>query len=137
MSFLLDTNVISELRKGPRCDPHVKSWFQSVDDADLFLSVLVIGELRVGIERIRRRDPQGATALENWLTTLVADFGQRILSVDYAVADQWGRMNAAAPLSTIDSLLAATAKIHGLILVTRNVKDVQNTGAQILNPFTA
>ncbi len=135
MSYLLDTNVISELRKGPRCHEHVAAWFAQVPDRDITRSVLVIGEIRCGIERIRTRDPQAAATLETWLTKVVTGFSGRIVSVDREVAEEWGRMNALRPLSTVDSLLAATAKVHGLTLVTRNIADIATTGVDYLNPF--
>ena len=135
MTYLLDTNVLSELRKGRRCHPNVAAWFTEVADAHLFLSVLVIGEIRRGVEVIRRRDTAGATALDQWLTRLVRDHGERILPVDRAVAEQWGRLAATRTGSVVDSLLAATARVHGLTLVTRNVRDVQWTGVSCVNPF--
>ena len=84
MTYLLDTNVLSELRKGPRCNPQVASWFTGVDDQDLGLSVLVIGEIRRGIERLRRRDPRGAVVLERWLARLLRDHADRVFTVDGA-----------------------------------------------------
>jgi toxin FitB len=135
LTYLIDTNVISELRKGPRCNEHVSTWFAQVPDSEIYLSVRVIGEIRRGIERIRTRDPQSAATLETWLTKVVTSHSSRTLSVDRAVAEEWGRMNAARPLSTVDSLLASTAKVHGLTLVTRNIADVATTGVQYLNPF--
>ncbi len=135
MSYLLDTNVISELRKGSRCDRGVADWFSQVSSQEIFLSVVTLGELRKGIENIRRRDDVAAQSLEAWFQELVADHSERILPVDQAVAEQWGRFNVPDPLAVIDSLNAATAKIHGLILVTRNVKDVTSTGVALLNPF--
>ena len=135
MSYLLDTNVISELRKGQRCHPRVTAWFASVPDHTLYLSVLVIGEIRRGIERIRRRDVQTATTLEVWLMQIVTQHRDRILPVTREVAEEWGRMNAIGSFSTIDSLLAATAQVHGLTLVTRNVTDIAGTGVAYLNPF--
>jgi len=135
VTYLLDTNVLSELRKGRRCHPNVAAWFTEVADAHLFLSVLVIGEIRRGVEVIRRRDTARATALDQWLTRLVRDHGERILPVDRAVAEQWGRLAATRTGSVVDSLLAATARVHGLTLVTRNVRDVQWTGVSCVNPF--
>jgi len=135
LSYLIDTNVISELRKGQRCDPNVAQWFTTVADVEIYLSVLVIGELRRGVERIRRRDPTTAASLEIWLKRIVKSFDGRILAVTYEVAEEWGRMNALTPLSTIDSLMAATARVHGFTLVTRNVKDIVNAGVSYLNPF--
>lgn len=135
MTYLLDTNVLSELRKGPRCNPRVASWFAGVDDQDLGLSVLVIGEIRRGIETLRRRDPRRAGALERWLARLLRDHADRVLAIDGRVADEWGRLSAVRPGSIIDVLLAATARVHGLTLVTRNVRDVEWTGVAWLNPF--
>jgi predicted nucleic acid-binding protein len=135
VSYLLDTNVLSELRKGPRGNPHVATWFAPVPDHAIYLSVLVIGEIRRGIERIRSREPRGATMLEDWLTQVITGNHGRILAVDYVVAEEWGRMTASRPFSTVDSLLAATAKVHGLTLVTRNVIDIAATGVAYLNPF--
>lgn len=135
MSYLIDTNVILELRKGPRCNEHVSAWFARVPDDEILLSVLVIGEIRRGIERIRTRDAKSAASLETWLAKILMSHSGRILSVDREVAEQWGRMNAVTPLSTVDSLLAATAKVHGLTLVTRNVADIAATGVEYFNPF--
>jgi predicted nucleic acid-binding protein len=134
--FLLDTNVASEARKGPRTDPDVSAWLDSVDDADLFLSVLALGEIRDGIERARPHDPVKARALEPWLAGLEQRFADRTLPVTAAVADQWGRMNAMRPISTVDGLLAATALVHDLTLVIRNVADVAHTGVPVLSPFS-
>jgi predicted nucleic acid-binding protein len=135
VSYLLDTNVLSELRKGPRGHPHVAAWFAPVPDHAIYLSVLVIGEIRRGIERIRSRDPRSAMTLEDWLAQVITGHCGRILAVDHTVAEEWGRMTASRPLSTVDSLLAATAKVHGLTLVTRNVIDIAATGIAYLNPF--
>ena len=135
MSYLLDTNIISEVWKGDRCDPNVARWYAAVDDEELYLSVLVLGEVRKGIELVRPRDLAKTTALEQWLQAVQSAFGERIYPVDQAVADEWGRMNAPVPVSVIDGLLAATAKVHGLTFATRNIADVRNTGAQLVNPF--
>ena len=135
MSFLLDTNVISELRKGPRCNLGVSSWFEEVASEDLYLSVLTQGELRKGIEDLRRRDASAAKALEAWLLEIENTYSERILPVDQAVAEQWGRFSVPDPLPVLDGLLAATAHVHGLTLVTRNLKDVERTGVGCLNPF--
>ena len=135
MSFLVDTNVLSELRKGPRANARVVDWFRSVDDAALHLSVLVIGELRQGVERLRRRDPPAAAKLDRWLHELIERHADRTLPVDAAVADRWGRLNVPDPIPAVDGLLAATALVHSLTLVTRNVRDVQRTGVRHLDPF--
>ncbi len=135
MSYLIDTNVISEVRKGERCDARVSSWYAAIADDDIFLSTLVLGEIRKGVEIARPRDPAKATALERWLQDVQAAFSGRVLGIDDAVADQWGRMSALRPVAVIDGLLAATALIHGLTLVTRNDGDVAGLGAAVLNPF--
>jgi hypothetical protein len=135
VSYLIDTNIISEVRKGERCDAHVAAWYASIDDAELFLSVLVLGEVRNGVERARAKDPGRARALDKWLSAVRTAFAGRILPIDEAVAEEWGRMNAKRPVPSVDGLLAATAKVHGLTLVTRNLADVADLGADILDPF--
>lgn len=135
MSYLIDTNIISEVRKGDRCDRQVSSWYASVTEDELFLSTLVLGEIRKGVELARRRDPNRAAALERWLGQVEAAFGSRVLEIDNAVADRWGRMNAIRSVPVIDGLLAATAVVHNLTLVTRNDGDVAGLGAMVLNPF--
>jgi predicted nucleic acid-binding protein len=135
VSYLVDTNVISELRKASRTDPNVSRWFAGVHDDDVFLSVLTLGELRQGVERIRRRDARAASRLERWLRGIVETFDERILQIDSRIAEEWGRMNVPNPLPVIDSLLAATAKIHSMTLVTRNTRDVVRTGVSCVNPF--
>jgi len=136
LSYLLDTNVVSELRKGSRCNRGVAEWIAGLEDGNLYLSVLVAGEIRSGIERIRRRDPRAAAALEAWLSALLASHGDRVLPVDRRVAEEWGRLAARRSLSVVDGLLAATALSHSLTLVTRNVRDVAGTGAAVFDPFT-
>ena len=135
MSLLLDTNVISELRKGPRTNPRVRGWFAGVADEEVHLSVLVVGELRRGIELVRRRDARQAVSLERWLGRVVKDHATRILPVDGRVAEEWGRLTALRTASIVDTLMAATARVHGLVLVTRNPRDVAWTGVPYLNPF--
>ncbi len=135
MSFLIDTNIISEVRKGDRCDAAVAAWWAGVAEDDLWLSALVLGEIRKGVELARRRDPRKAAVLEAWLSDVVSGFGDRVLPVDASVAEEWGRMNAIRPVPVIDALLAATAKANGLTLVTRNAADVAGLGVEVLNPF--
>jgi toxin FitB len=135
MAYLLDTNVVSELRKASP-NPHVLAWQQRHVHAEAYLSVLVIGEIRQGIERVRSRDPRQAVALEGWLNGLITAYRERILPVTVEVADQWGRLNvppAAPPI--VDGLMAATALVHKLTLVTRNVTDVSRAGVAVVNPF--
>lgn len=136
MSYLLDTNVISELRKGERANPGVASWFADVADEEIFLSVLTIGEIRRGVESVRRRDPDSAAALDSWLARLSEAHRDRIVPLDRPIAEEWGRMNVPDPLPVVDGLLAATARILGLTLVTRNTADVEGTGIELLDPFS-
>ncbi len=135
MSYLLDTNVISELRKGERADSKVTAWFAELADEEVFLSVLTIGEIRGGIESVRRRDPDSAAALDRWLALLSEAHGDRILPIDRAIAEEWGRMNVPDPLPVVDGLLAATARVQGLTLVTRNVADVEGAKVETFDPF--
>jgi hypothetical protein len=135
VSYLIDTNVISEIRKGDRCNPNVGAWYTAIDDADIYLSVLVVGEIRKGIERARARDPRRARALETWLSTVCESFSDRLLPVDQPVAEEWGRMSAQRSMPAIDALLAATAKVHGMSLATRNLSDVAGLGADVVDPF--
>lgn len=135
MSWLLDSNVLAELRKGPRANRSVMAWFTATDEADLFTSVLVLGEARRGVESIRRRDAVAAQALEQWLLRLRETFADRVLPVDDLVAERWGALNVPDPVPAVDGLLAATALVHDLTLVTRNVRDVERTGVRLFNPF--
>lgn len=131
---LLDTNVVSELRK-PDCDAGVAAWYATVHSEDLYISVLVVGEIRLGIERLRRREPFQAAVYERWLSELQRDFAERIVPISAEIADEWGRMNVSDPVPAIDGLMAATAKLHGWTFVTRDVYDVAGTGVRLLNPF--
>ena len=137
MSWLLDTNVVSELRKGGRANANLRAWFGEVEDDALFTSVLVLGEIRRGIESIRRRDTTGALALEGWLVRMALGFGDRVLPVDARVADRWGALNVPDPIPTVDGLLAATALVHDLTLVTRNIGDVARTDVRVFDPMAA
>jgi predicted nucleic acid-binding protein len=135
LSYLLDTTVISELRKGGHADSNVTAWFTGVPDEEIFLSVLTIGEIRRGIKNVRRRDPDSVAALDRWLVVLSEAHADRIVQIDRAIAEEWGRMSLPDPLPVIDGLLAATARVLGLALVTRNIADVKGTGVELLNPF--
>jgi predicted nucleic acid-binding protein len=115
----------------------VAAWFTGVSSSEIYLSALTVGEIRKGIEKIRHRDASAAEPLEAWLRELVSSHSDRILGIDQEVAEQWGRFNALTPLAVIDSLLAATARVHRLTLVTRNLADVRRTGVDCLNPFSA
>jgi predicted nucleic acid-binding protein len=134
--FLIDTNVLSELRKGARADVNVRRWFEGIDETSIYLSVLVTGEIRRGIEAIRKRDPRAASTLERWLDNMMEAHSERVLPVDAATADAWGRLDARGSLPVVDGLLAATALVRDLTLVTRNLKDVVRTGVDVLDPFS-
>jgi toxin FitB len=134
--YLLDTNVVSELRR-TRADAAVVAWHASITAEPAFLSVLVVGEIRRGITRLAERDPAQAGRLDAWLVQLETAFADRVLPVDGRVADIWGRMDPAQPVPVVDGLMAATAIVYDLTFVTRNVQDVVSTGARVLNPWTA
>jgi hypothetical protein len=133
--YLIDTNVVSELRKGEQRNQSVSRWYASVRQDSLYLSTLVTGEIRKGVERLRIRDTMRADILEQWLLAVKDAFAGRILPVDEAVGDAWGRFNASRSLPAVDSLLAATARVHHLTLVTRNTSDIAELGVDLLNPF--
>lgn len=135
MSFLLDTNIVSEIRRR-KPNRNVAAWFESVRASELFLSVLVVGEIRQGIERLATRAPERAETLEKWLGQLVNTYGDRIAPITTEVAEVWGRLNVTERLPVVDGLMAATALTHGWTLVTRNVRDVAPTGVRLLNPFS-
>ena len=135
--YLLDTNVLSELRKRTRADAKVLAWFAGAATDELFVSVLALGEIRRGIEQARLKDPAQAMALERWLHGLQHLYSDRILPIGDKIADRWGRLSLSHPLSTVDGLKAATALVHDLTLVTRNISDVSRTGATVLNPFAS
>lgn len=135
MGYLIDTNVLSEMRKGARANLNVQAWVARYMASEVFLSALVVGEIRRGIEIVRRKDSDQAEAIERWLTTVTSSFGDRILPVTRQIAEEWGRLSVPDPVPVIDGLLAATARVHSLTLVTRNVKDVARTGVPIVNPF--
>ncbi len=135
MAFLIDTNVLSELRKGSRCDAKVRSWASSARHAQHSISVLSLGEIRKGIELLRKKAPDQCPAFEKWLTAIETRYAGNILPVTNEIADQWGTLQARQSMPVIDSLLAATALVHQLTLVTRNTADFTASGATLLNPF--
>jgi hypothetical protein len=133
LNFLLDTNVVSEIRRGR--DPNVASWAGSLRDSELFLSVLTLGEIRKGIDRLQSRDPTQARVFNDWLDQLRVRFADRIVPVDDRIADRWGSLNDVNPRNTVDSLLAATAYVHGLTVATRNAADFEGCEVRLLNPW--
>lgn len=134
MTYLLDTNVISELRKR-HPDLHVLAWYATVTSGEIFVSALTIGEIWLGIERLRRKDSAQADVLEQWLRGLHATYRDHIIDVDARIAEEWGRLNVPDPLPVIDGLLAASAKTRGWTLVTRNTADFVHSDVSLLNPF--
>ncbi|MEQ9152843.1 MAG: type II toxin-antitoxin system VapC family toxin [Parvibaculum sp.] len=137
MRFLLDTNIISEIRKRDRAHPNVAGWVARTPVKEMGTSVLVLAEIRRGIELKRRSDSKQAEALDRWFAQMRTRLGERVLPIDEPIAETWAMMNVPDPLPFIDGLLAATAKVHGLALVTRNVSDVARTGVSIVDPFAA
>ena len=136
--YLLDTNVLSELRKKQKANKGVKAFIASViaNGDEVYLSVVTIGEVRRGIELLHcRHDEKQAKQLEKWLITLLEDYQDNILDIDQDVAQLWGKLRAPHAENALDKQIAATAIIHGLTIVTRNAKDFASTGAIVVNPF--
>lgn len=136
--YLLDTNVVSELRKAKsgRADKNLQTWAVSVPAVSLFLSAITVLELETGVLIIERRDPSQGVLLRTWLDIHVLPaFTDRILAVDTAVAQRCAKLHVPDPRSDRDALIAATALVHGMTVVTRNVADFEPTGVEILNPW--
>lgn len=134
--YLVDTNVISEARKGKQANPGVQKFFRKTAPSDLYLSVQTIGEIRRGLENIRHRgDLPQARKLEKWLDLVSADYVDRILGFDEECAQVWGRLMSPHHEHPIDKQIAAIALIHNLIVVTRNVSDFRGTNVKIEDPF--
>ncbi|MEB3210251.1 MAG: type II toxin-antitoxin system VapC family toxin [Leptolyngbyaceae bacterium] len=136
--YLIDTNIISELRKQNKANPGVRQFFQSaIEQGDrLYISVITVGELRRGVEIIRHRGDQlQAERLETWLQSILDDYADYILDFTPIEAQVWGRLCVPHPRNTLDKQLAATALVNGLTLVTRNVSDFVGTGVPLINPF--
>lgn len=136
--YLLDTNVISELRKSTagKCDKHVIAWANSVSDANLFLSVITVLELEAGILSIERKDAQQGKHLRYWFDACVLPvFSERIFDIDVVIARCCAKLYIPDPCSDRDAMIAATALVHGMTVVTRNVDDFRSTGVDILNPW--
>ena len=136
--FLLDTNVVSELRKvkSGRADKGVVAWASTLDAGTLFLSAITIMELEIGILQVERRDASQAALLRAWMETqVVRSFADRILPVDLAVAQRCAGLHVPDPRSERDAMIAATALVHGMTVATRNVADFEMTGVRLLNPW--
>jgi predicted nucleic acid-binding protein len=132
--YLVDTNVVSEARRGSR---QAVAWLRSVRPEEVYLSALTLGEIMRGVTLRRKSDPQIAARLAEWLERLRRDHADRILPVTDRIALEWGRIAALRPRGDIDGLIAATAVVHGLILVTRNVKDFEDTAVSLINPWSS
>jgi hypothetical protein len=134
LNFLLDTNVVSELeRKSP--DRKVVAWAKTIDTMDLHLSVLTLGEITRGAAKLERRDAARGAALFQWLDGLRRQYHDRIIGVDGEIAEAWGRLGSGRSIPIVDGLLAATALVRGMTLVTRNVRDIADLGVAVLNPW--
>jgi predicted nucleic acid-binding protein len=136
VSYLLDTNVVSEIRRS-HPDPAVVRWVHQQVPGSTYLSVMTVGEIRRGIEHLSRRDPVQAQRLESWFTGIQIEFRGRILPITGNIAEEWARLMVPNPLPIMDAFIVATARMHGLTLVTRNTADVARTGIAVLNPFPA
>jgi hypothetical protein len=134
MGYLIDTNVVSELRK-ERCNPGVARWFDSTDEGELFLSVLTLGELRMWALGLARKGAAGAPHVEAWVNALHARYAGKILPVTMDIVEKWAELSVPDRFPVVDGLLAATAIVHGHVLVTRNTRDVARSGVPLLNPF--
>jgi len=132
--YLVDTNIVSEARRGTK---QAVAWLRSIDPLSIHLSTLTLGEIMRGIALKQRSDPTAAAHLAEWLRKLRHDHGDRILPVTDQIAVEWGRIAAVRPRGDVDAMIAATAIVHDLILVTRNVKDFEDTDASVINPWDA
>jgi predicted nucleic acid-binding protein len=134
LTFLLDTNVVSEPRRR-KAESAVVGWLRGQDAEALFISVLTVGEITVGVNSLARRDPVAAGRLRSWFAGVRRSYGERVLSVTEPITEAWGRLHALRPLPIIDGLLAATALVHDLTIVTRNERDFADLGVPLLNPW--
>ena len=136
--YLVDTDVVSEVRKGDRANSGVRAFFHEVasEDAQVYISAITMGELRRGVENIRHRgDEPQAVRLESWLDALMSTYGDSILAFDGEMAQIWGRLRVPHPENALDKQIAATALIYDLVVVTRNIAHFQSSGVRLLNPF--
>lgn len=134
--YLLDTNIISEIRKGAKGDTNVLNWARAVSASSLFLSVITILEIEAGILQKEHKDPYQGAILRSWLDShVLPTFSDRILNIDVAVALRCAKLHIPDPPSERDALISATALVHGLVVVTRNIKDFKETGVELLNPW--
>ena len=135
MAWLIDTNVLSELRKGSRASGKVRDWAASTLRERHYISVLSLGEIRRGIELLRKKAPDKCPEFERWLAQIYTDYNEDILPISDEVAERWGRITAIRTFPVIDGLIAATALAHGLTIATRNTGDFKSSGVRTVNPF--
>ena len=138
--YLVDTNIISEARKKTKANKGVRDFFKQAinENTPLFISVITVGELRRGVECIRYRgDSRQANLIEKWLTSILDEYSDFILPIDEEIAQLWGHLRTPNPECALDKLIAATALIHDLTVVSRNLKDFKKTGVRVINPFTS
>jgi len=135
MNVLVDTNVISELKRGRSAAPRVVAWFAALSPQNVFTSVIVLGEIRRGIELVARRDKPQAEALEHWYASVREQLGNRVLAVDEPIMALWARISVPNMLPAYDGLIAATALAHGLTVATRNAEHFRRTSAKVFNPW--
>jgi predicted nucleic acid-binding protein len=134
LTFLLDTNVLSEGAR-PRPDGRVTTWLREQKPDELFISVLTLGEIAFGAVARTRRDPIAGRRLSSWLASVRTSYGERTLDVTGEIAETWGNLRVRRPLPAVDGLLAATAMVHGLTIVTRNERDFADLSVPLLNPW--
>jgi toxin FitB len=137
VNYLVDTNVVSELKRGRNAAPSVMAWFAATAPERIFTSVIVLGEIRRGIELIARRDKPQAAILETWYASMREGLGDRILLVDEPVMVLWAKFSVPDALPAYDGLIAATALAHGLSVVTRDVSAFRTAGVEVINPWSA
>jgi predicted nucleic acid-binding protein len=135
MAWLLDTNVLAELRKGREANAKVREWAEETLEDRHFISVPSLGEIRKGIELLRKKSPAQCPAFELWHARLQSDYAPEILSVSEEIAERWGRLMAIRTLPVVDGLIASTASVQGLTVVTRNTRDFKMSGVKAVNPF--
>jgi len=136
VKFLLDTSVISEIRKRDRAHPNVGRWVARTPVEEIGTSVLVLAEIRRGIELKRRTHPDQAKALDRWFAQMRKMLGDRVLPLDEPIMEAWAMLGISISLPLVDGLLAATAKVRGLMLVTRNIEDIAESGVAVFDPFS-
>lgn len=136
MNVLVDTNVVSELKRGRKAAPPVVTWFSTLAPEDVFTSVIVLGEIRRGIELVARRDKTHADILDRWYASMRRRLGERVLSIDEAVMSTWARISVPDMLPAYDGLIAATALVHDLTVATRDVASYLRVGVPVIDPWT-